>query len=541
METILRLTAFDLLARESVTGGLPLPGGEIDYERPLSFSWPGRQTVDYISSTHGRTTAPDDTPANTAIRPGFSGQFNYAISLFGGIDPTSGASSQAGALNIVDTGDLDGLLDKALDGATLELLRGDIDAAVSAFSTVAKFTTGGMIYTPTEKRLLLRDLSWRLTAAPLHDIRFQGTGGYEGDEGLANIIRPIVYGVVENITPVLVNKDKRIYQVSCTPVQAIPAVREGGLALDPGTDYADYDALEAASDGLPDGTYATCLAKGLFAVANPPEKDITADVEGDNESIGGVGYVSTRAAIARRIAIGRGALKFTTAGLDEASFTALDAAQAGTCGWYFNEEITKAAALNEVMQGCLGLWWVSLTGLLTVDYLREPPAAADIVIVMPGGDDVGDADIIGDPEMNVEDTAPRQTTYLGYARNYTVQEQNALYLAADPQAYAQETKKVTATSGRYRRVWPTTPVVTTASGFAVEDRTKTEADRIQALLGKPRQRFTVPTSLDAYTPVIMQAVEIRGWTRFGMRGSKVFWCVGVSVTDKNRLTLDLWG
>ena len=71
-----------------------------------------------------------------------------------------------------------------------------------------------------------------------------------------------------NIPPVQINATGLIYQVSCSSVLAIDAVRDGGAALAVSADYGTYDLLAAAT--VAPGAYATCIALGLFRLGSAP-------------------------------------------------------------------------------------------------------------------------------------------------------------------------------------------------------------------------------------------------------------------------------
>jgi hypothetical protein len=175
---------------------------------------------------------------------------------------------------------------------------------------------------------------------------------------------------VKNVTPVEIVASLLCYQVSCSSVQSIAAY-DGGAPLTLTGDYPTYADLAAAT--IAGGSYATCLAEGIFRVGAAPVYVITATVEGDADVINGHTAPSTRVEVARRIVTGRGNLRFNDPDdLDLASFEALADRQTGAVGFYWDQEITKAAALSEVMKGCMGWWTVRLNGLLAVGQLEDP-------------------------------------------------------------------------------------------------------------------------------------------------------------------------
>ena len=531
----LKLTAFNLGAFGGFDGP-PFPGGEFDVV-PMSVTFGGSQVSTYVAATVGLATSPSDTPANTNIPDLLSPAINYGVSLFNGSDPTSDGSSTTGVLTIADvSGALDSLTTYALDGATATLLRGDPTAPLSTWSTVATFTTAGMVYDTRQKQIKARDLGWTLSGE-LHSTRYAGTGGYQGDSTFTNRLRPLTIGQVFDISPIQLGAALLIYEVSCSSVNAITDVRDGGASLTFDSDYPTYTALAAAA--ISGGHYATCLAFGLFRLGGAPAKQITADVQGDADSIGGVGYVNTRAAIAKRIAIGRGNLKLTTAQLNAASFTAFDTAQPAIVGWYWDGSTatTKAQALSQVLKGCLGWWYTGIDALLYVGVLDAPPSTGTTTITYP-------QDFISEPSMQAYGS-PRQATYINWSTNYTPQTQDQLagsVTQANAAIYIADARQQGVASANVLVAWPTSPIVTTDAGYALSADAATEASRQQRVLGVPRERWTITVRMDPLTTGLLgSAITVAGWPRYSFLPSRTLICVGVSVVGKNQIALDLWG
>lgn len=563
----LKITAFDLSARATVEGP-PFPGGESDIDDPQTFGVAGTEVETWVA-TLGRSTSADDEPANTWIPGRLSADLNFSSSLFGGVDPLGGAttalsqggatitlggatvlqgssalsprSSTIGEFVLLDPErELDVLLKQSLDGATLELYRGSRTDRIADFERVGKFTAAGWGEVDARtKRIKLKDLSWLLAAADLHGRRYTGGGGIDGDARLANRIKPWALGTVARITPVTLVSALLIHQVSCTAVRSITNVQEGGNAaipLDTGVgtagDCADYATLAAAS--ITSGKYATCLALGLFRLGSAPTLQITCNVEGDNETIGGVGYVSTRAAIARRIAIGRGNLAFAIDDLDAASFAALEDACPDDCGWYFDQEMTKGQALDVVMEGISGWWNVTIGGLLQLDYDREPSSTPDYTVTCGPDAGIDGVPALGSPVLQTQGS-PRQATYLLYARNHTMQtpDQLAAGIAGSDEAarYGEPGLLASDTDSLLARAWPTAPIVSAESGLALLAPAQAEASRQQRLRRTARQRVRLPVDADPFEPVQGKTVRVAGWEGVGMAGDWYARCVGFDVVN----------
>ena len=488
-----------------------------------------------------RSSANDDTPPATWVPGKLSGAFNYEIKLSLGAD--GGGSATVGILELLDPdGELDGLRTLGWDGAPLMLMRGEPDAAYSTFSTVARLTTAGLRYNVRKKEVLLRDLAWQLTQAELHGQRYGGTGGPDGDASLAGQIKPLAIGSVFNISPVQINATGLIYQVSCSAVLAIDAVRDGGALLAFSADYATYALLAAAT--VAPGAYASCIAQGLFRLGSAPVYLITADVRGDNDVINGLAYPHTRAQIARRIATGRGNIRLGDPDqLDLAALEALEQRQTATLGYYFEREITKAAALAEVMAGCLGWWTMRISGKLAVGQLEDPATAVPLfALAYPSA--ANDTESRLDEPAMTDYRPPRRTTLMGWSRNYTVMASNQIAgSVAQSQAaiWRQETRFTSSDDPWVAAGYPTAPVVSVAGGFAEEAAAQLEGDRQMRLLRTRREVFEIPAVLDPFGDYAGRIINITNASRLGLGSAWRGFCFGVAVNGGNKITLKLWG
>jgi hypothetical protein len=105
---------------------------------------------------------------------------------------------------------------------------------------------------------------------------------FEGDANMKGDIKPMLKGVVFNITPRLIKPNQLIYGVNwdenClrAPVEQFSAVYDGGLDLSFGSDYATTSTLDASTPSA--GSYNTCLAEGTFKLGSAVVFQITVDV-----------------------------------------------------------------------------------------------------------------------------------------------------------------------------------------------------------------------------------------------------------------------
>ena len=210
--------------------GPPYPAGFWDVPTGFEVGFAGGRSTIYPAASLGHSSKPSDTPANTYV-PGKVININYGVRLFTGIEPSPQGAGGLGAIVLPDPrGDLDSYIDLAWDGAILDILRGQPLALFNTYSVVARMTAAGILYDQRHKELRLRDLGWQLAAGELHGLRYGGTGGTDGDAAVAGQMKPYGVGVVTNATPVKIGATLECYQFSCSSIQSVDAVRDGGVA-----------------------------------------------------------------------------------------------------------------------------------------------------------------------------------------------------------------------------------------------------------------------------------------------------------------------
>ncbi|MFO1080866.1 MAG: hypothetical protein U1E23_09600 [Reyranellaceae bacterium] len=386
--------------------------------------------------------------------PGGLQPLNFQLSIFDGIDPgvTAGGSKGGfGSFRIQDpAGDLDYLIGKVMSGGTLTLLRGAPGALYSTFTAVATLTSAGMVYDHQVKEIRVRDLGWKLDV-PLHDNRYGGAGGADGDAAIKSVLKPYTIGQVFNVAPVLIEASKLIYQLSDSAITSIADVRDGGYSLTFGTTRADYAAMAGSAPAK--GNYDVCLPAGLIRLGSSPAHDITVDFTGDKTG-GGSAYLK-RGDIANQVATRAG----TTIAVNSSALSALNSAQTGTCGFHWLNEITKRQALDEVMAGIAGYHYVNLSGELVLGYLAAPTGSAVATYTWP-------TDVADLPSQMDAYQEPRWKTTLGYQRNYALQDRSKL-AGAVGQALKFRPTLIDGTKNIYQITDSRTPAITSIA--AVRD------------------------------------------------------------------------
>jgi hypothetical protein len=511
----------------------------VAYEYLLRIAEPSAPSTYYYVATIGRSTTSGDTPASTYV-PGGLQPLNFQLSLFDGIDPgASGYGSKGGfgSFRIKDPrGELDYLTGKVMSGGTLTLLRGTPGALYSTFTSVATLTSAGMTYDHETKEIRVRDFGWTLDV-PLHDNRYGGGGGADGDATIKGIIKPYCIGQVFNVTPTLIEASKLIYQLTDSNFNTIADVRDGGVSLTFGTTRADYTAMAASAPAA--SHYDICVSAGLIRLGSSPANGrVTVDLTGHSTG-GGTAYVK-RADIANQIATRAG----TTIAVNSASVTALNTAQTGTCGFFWNAEVSKRQALDEVMAGIVGYHYVNLSGELVLGYLVAPTGSAVATYTWPN--DMADL-----PSQLEVFQDPRWKTTLGYKRNYSVQDRAQIAGAvtdANAQLYGQDAQWVTGETTSQRTYWPTSPEVKLLSGFYGSSDASTEATRQKTLFqgfptGAILERYKIKLREDPFTLAgyLGQVISIASYTRYSWANPRKFLLIGVEFSGDATTTATLWG
>jgi hypothetical protein len=199
--------------------------------------------------------------------------------------------------------------------------------------------------------------------ADLLNRRYAGTGAAEGGESLKDKPKPALFGRARNIEPVQIDAVNLVYQVhGYGSIRAVTAIYERAASLiDAGGknigDFANYGALVAAS--IPEGSFGTCLAQGMFRLGAPPAGLITIDADGDNAN----GFVrSTAAVITRMCALAA----VDPARVDASSMAALDTAVPHPINLYLTSSTTLLQMVQPLAQACNAQAIVDWTGKLRV-------------------------------------------------------------------------------------------------------------------------------------------------------------------------------
>jgi hypothetical protein len=336
--------------------------------------------------------------------------FTHEVSVFADNIPGSNQASIGSlVLNNVD-GLYDFLLDYAWGGREIVVKTAPEGSPYSAYTLLFTGSAIDIAGDRSDLTLTLRDNSWKLVT-PLQKNKFLGTGGSEGGRETQGQNKPLSFGLVKNITPVLIDSAFPTYQFHDGAVEGVIAVYDDGVPIVPVADYPTYEALVAATIGK--GGYGTCIAQGFVRLGAPPAGTLTLDVQGQFYSA--VNLSET----VRQILLSRSPL--TAGELVSTDFEEFAADFPGrVSGIYYQVPDEDLDATMETLLGTgNAFWFFGADGRFRVRQykFREPSAR------------VRAEDIAG--LQRSFSAKPLYSVVVNYDRNLTVQEVSSFSLAAN--------------------------------------------------------------------------------------------------------------
>lgn len=272
--------------------------------------------------------------------------FNYETSI-----PTpSGTSSignvDLGVIELINADrELDYLLDSNLDGATFTLKLGGSyldssgalrELAYDELLVVYQGIIDNVSSNSGSLNLVVKNLFSLLENQPLQSNFYQGTGGLDGSSNIEGNPKPMAFGRLNGIPPILVDETRLIYQVHDGSIEQVIAVKDNGIALTSAGSVSDIEAWTQ----IP-GQYAYDLTKGYIRLGAKPAGFITCDIKGDNY----LEYKEDTIGIVKKI------LRFSSLLESQIDYVSLASTSiSGICGYYNNgNELNINQALNDLM------------------------------------------------------------------------------------------------------------------------------------------------------------------------------------------------
>jgi hypothetical protein len=448
--------------------------------------------------------------------------------------PVNPAATRRGtvAFGQVEFANADGAYDeyirtKTVDGQRVQVYLGPKWGDFGSFKRVGDAFGHRWSAKQDRVRISVRDVAYQLGVQAQQTL-YSGQGGYEGDPALTGTTKPLCYGEVYNITPVLLNAGTRVYHVHDGNIQGITTVRDSGAELTFSADYSDLADLSVAT--IPAGQFATCISMGLFRIGAAPDGDITCDVEGDATR----GYSNQLGDIVLNILEQRAGL--SSSSVLTSTFLGLPT---GAVGYYLATGETKTIddVLNELL-GSINAWYgAGRDRRLRVGNIL-PPETSSIQHYLES------FDILNIDRIETL-VAPIYKQGISYNKNWTPLADNAiatsiqgtdredLTLSSDVYTISASEVALRFTTAQDGGVLP--------SYFRDQADAEAAAREILDLFAQEREFFQVTVGRLGYEFDIGEVINIT-WGRFGLEGGRPLLIVGMREdAEKSRVILKVWG
>ncbi len=490
--------------------------------------------------THGFTTRPTDTPADTTIlgrvlTPALVRRDIFDIRTVGG-------ASRVGYGELVlknEDGALDWLKTVAVDGRDLVVRYGDSPdvAFPAAYAKVFTGTMEELEFTLDAVKVRLRDRQV-ITLSPLQPELYDGSNVLpDGVEGLESDLKgkpkPVLRGACFNVTPVDVNSSKLIRHASKDPIRDVAAVYDSGalLARNIGPAYTSQVEIEATAPS--EGEFQVWKDGGMIRLGSAPIGQLTMDViEGTTPND------RTAAAMYRRCLVDAGVSLGTISAADCA---ALDAANRATLGLYYTEEIKLQQVLDDICRS-VGAWWgTDKDGIWRIRRLEAPSGTPAFTLTQTEIEE----DTLHRVPLN-NDGIPVHRVTVAAVENYTPQTTGLAgnVSAARRARLAQRWQDAVAEDLTIAEEFLLSPELRVESKLSCLTAAQVEANRLLALHGVRRDcfEFRLIATAAKLAAVDLGVVIQLTYDRFGLDAGQLFVIIGYQL-DPTAGTIDVtvWG
>lgn len=552
-------------------GSLAISGRDILVELDGIHRTTGEPMTFYFGSrAYNHPSAPD------YYWPRLLQPLNFRRDIYSAATTGGAGRVSYGEIRLINNdGGLDYLADYALSGQRVRMLIGEAGNALSDpgedYSTfeelvVAKVqrplfgANAGGDSNNAESNALVLQIYDRLQdlAVAIQPNKYAGTNvlpnGLEGvdSEDIKDRPKPLLFGLVLNITPPCVNTARLIYQPNDGPI-VVAFVYDNGAFLTLQADYTDQADMEANAPTA--GSFRVWPAGGYFRLGAEPAGTITCTLA-DTSFAPDV----TAAQVAVRIAThtpetGLGGVDSIDIDFDDVAD--IDAANAARVGIFLNGGETFGAALDAIL-GSIGVWYgFDRFGMFRMQRLELPIAPYDVTFRVGSRDEpmaLGDFNIVAYrfvPSNDPERGLPTYRVSLEHSRNYTVQPPSVtagIVLQDRKNFLAAETRtEAFPADGEDFPVQDTWPLATEkkVSTLIVDQiDAPIEAERLYDIYSEPRTFLEIDTILrsDIIALVDLGSVVNIVIPRLGFDEGQIMRVIGMQYNAANGLlTLALWG
>ena len=369
-----------------------------------------------------------------------------------------------------------------------------------------------------------------------------GSTGNEGesDSSIVNQLKPLCFGEVKNITPVLVNYAGLRYQVHDGEIENVTAVYANGAAL-----------VEDVSNPPAAGKYYVDKTLGIITLGTAPAGElITCDVKGAKLGSPATYYNKASDII---IAVLRSYYGMSDSEIDTASFDTLATNAPYVVGVYLSEitapdkeqnaTLTYTSIFDKLLDSIGSFWTFNNQNKFTVGQFDVPDNVSPIVSF--NEDEIIDISLIKNSDENRG--VPLATLDLHGEFNFTVQASGLAgsVIASRIEWLKNQTRKVSKFNSNNGIIYNADIAVISRDTFITNiSDVDTEAARLMVIYETSRKFFRVvfdqtvlPTNLDINTVITLV------FPRFNLTNGKKFLVMGIknNYPEINQAELELYG
>ncbi|HZY68403.1 MAG TPA: hypothetical protein VFE52_07430, partial [Devosia sp.] len=374
---------------------------------------------------------------------------------------------------------------------------------------------------------------------PLQANKYGGTtttGGVntaDGGADLKGVPKPLCFGRVTNMVPVLANQFDDIYQVHDGAVVSITAY-DGGVQLGSAGDYPTIAALRAAS--VPPGRIGTCLALGLFRPGTHKGQFVlTADVVE-----GGTAFQRTAAMIVQRMLARMGITG--GANLNMSTFNGLATAAPQEVGIFVDGETTGYSAMQQVLDSIGGYIVPNAMSVYELGRLSVPGTPVGIIELDGILSEDGMLGLTQNPDT--DGNLPASRIVLQYAKNWHVHGESEIGgCAASRQAFLRTEYRTAQAQNLTTLVkHPLAPEMKIQTLLVSEADAVAEAARRLTLYGVRRDVAVVQIPMEDAAAYVLNSTATLRLPRLGYQAGRNMVVIGrLDNFADETVELTLWG
>lgn len=301
------------------------------------------------------------------------------------------------------------LIGQSWDSRDIEIKIGLTDEDIGLYRVILRAKTERAEANLDELIITLRDHSIILDK-PMQTEAFAGTGGHEGIADITGTLKPLCYGFVRHISPILIDEVTNLYMVHHGPIHEIFSVHQGGILMVNIGNLNTFPQFDDLTDWTPNiaqvnmGGFMTDYSSGLFRLAARPTGPVTVTLWGST-SISKFG--SSTSEICRVILHD----KIPELTLNQNDFDAFQTEQLGGVGLYLTESRSVGEVLNDLIAPVGATLSVNALNIVSVKRLRARQPVASL----------GPHNLVDGVQLSCRiPPRPGSLYRIGYFKNWTI-------------------------------------------------------------------------------------------------------------------------